>query len=288
MRLERLRQRRKPLLLLLLVLVSVAAIVSDISGTFGHTAAGRIVLEIFSPLIKGVHIVRTVCESIADSFFRLKRLRKENQSLREELARSLIERALLVKQVETLKCSDALVSLCPGSEEYRGRLLPAYIIAFSPNPWCRTVIIDRGNKDGVCREQTVMNETGVVGVVREVASDTAQVLLLIDQRSAVTVKVVETGDLAVARGTGKPNSLVLLTEGMARRLRSRDHAVTAGLESSLFPGDLPVGTVEDVERDKFGRTEAVVKTAVDFHRLNVLFVLVGSEAKGRRSFADTH
>ncbi|HPB32761.1 MAG TPA: rod shape-determining protein MreC, partial [Candidatus Sumerlaeota bacterium] len=60
-------------------------------------------------------------------------------------------------------------------------------------------------------------------------------------------------------------------------IRRNFHLVTAGMDASLFPGELPVGTISEPARDKHGRITAAVSPAADFTRLNVLFILTGTQ-----------
>ena len=276
----------KRYLLLVLVLLSLGGLLSDVSQTLGHTPMGSGLLRLFSPLIKSADFLKGIAERAGVTFFQTGKLKEENESLRGEIARMQLERVGLERKLNALQKASSLMASSPLSGEISYGFLTSHILGYSPNPWSRTVLIDKGQKDGVRREQTVMNEEGIVGVVREAGPEISLVHLLIDQRSALTIRVRETGELGVVYGTGDSESLTLHTEGLSRRLRRNDHAVTAGLQQSLFPGNLLVGVVENIERDKFGRTTAILKPAVDFRRLEALFILLGSEIPRGKKIED--
>jgi len=279
-------KRYKRYLLIVLVLLSLGALVSDVSQTLGQSPLGRSLLRLFSPLIKSADFLEGIAEKAGAAFFRGRSLQKENETLREEIARMLLESAKRERELLDLQKAGSLSASQPLSGDQSYGFLRSHIIGYSPNPWSKTVLIDKGRLHGVRKEQTVLNEAGIVGVVQEVSPGTSRVHLVIDQRSALTIRVKETGELGVVYGTGEADRLILNTEGLSRRLRGNDHAVTAGLQNSLFPGNLLVGVVENIERDKFGRTTAILKPGVDFNRLDVVFILLGSEIQKGKTIED--
>ncbi len=221
-------------------------------------------------------------------FFRGRALQEQNQSLREEIARMQLEHAKIEREILELHKAGSLLASQPRDADQSYGFVRSHIIGFSPNPWSKTVLIDKGWKHGIRREQTVMNESGIVGVVQDVSPEISRVHLVIDQRSSLTIRIRETGELGVVSGTGEADRLILNTEGLSRRLRRNDHAITAGLQNSLFPANLLVGAVENIERDKYGRTTAILTPAVDFKRLDVVFLLTGSEIQKGGILEDHH
>ena len=283
----RLRKKRKKLLLVLLILLSLAALFAEVSGTIEKAPMGRVVLTLFYPVIKAAGLTGSMAERAGDAFFHTERLSGENESLRRRIAELQLEKVELLEQNKILETSQSIPlgkhpSLFPNT-----RIVPSHIVSRSPNPWSRTVLVNRGTKDGVRREQTVMTEGGVAGVVGETTANLARVHLLVDPRSSLTVRILETGELGIVEGTGGWGELRLRTEGLQRRLRRNDHIVTAGLDNSLFPRDLPIGKVDRIERDKYGRTSSMVTPSVDFRRVELLFILAGSERPGEQELEVT-
>jgi rod shape-determining protein MreC len=287
----KLHKKKRKILIWILVILSLTALFSWSSGILHRNPFGRVVLTVFSPVLKCTGFLRNSAENTGNTFFRGKYLAEKNKSLSEDLARSALKNAKLEKEIKLLKKLGHLenlvkVSFPEGKNLNKYEILPVHIISYSPNPWTKTILVDKGYKSGIKKEQTVISESGVVGVVKDVSSGIARIQLLTDQRSAVTIRIKESGDLGVVKGTGKSGTLELNTEGLGRRLRRNDHAVTAGLQRSLFPGRLLIGVVESVERDKHGRTTARVKPAADFTRLEIVFILKGSEKKKESDFED--
>jgi len=281
-------KRRKSILVLVLIFLSLGALLSDVSGTFNRTKLGSFVLQVFSPLVKASGFIQNMADQAGTRVFKAGKLERENKELKQEIARRIMEQAYLEKELKALQKSRILSESNEILKNNETRVIPSYIVGYSPNPWARTVLINRGARQGIRRHQTVINEAGIVGVVQEVAEDLSRVHLLIDQRSSVTIRIRETGELGVIHGTGNPEYLLLETEGLSRRLRRNDHVITAGLQNSLFPRNILIGKVQRVERDKHGRAKAMVKPNLDYNRLDLLFVIPGSEILKEKGIENEH
>ena len=274
---KRVRRRRR-FLIIILVALCIGGMLSEISETFEKNPAGRIVLTMFTPFIKTAGMIRGGAEAVSFSFFRSARLEKENLELKQALAEQMTSQSELLKRITILqKASVSSLADIENSLDENITMVPASILVFSPDTWARTVIVDRGENHGVRKHQTVISEKGAVGSVSRTSADASLIHLLTDNRTALTVRIRESGELGVVHGTGELNRILMKTEGLKRGLRRNDHIVTAGLRRSLFPQNLPVGVVKNVERDKYGRSSAEIKPAADFSRLEVVFILRGSE-----------
>ena len=164
------------------------------------------------------------------------RLRRENARLRVEAAGSADATALDSQLDELLRLSGS-----------RGlTVVPARVVAFgSGQGFQRTVTLDHGTADGVEAGAAVVTGDGLAGRVLVTEAHSATVLLLCDARSAVGVRIGDSGDLALARGTGDCDGRVTVS-----RLRT-DPTLAAGtvvtttgsVADGPFPPRLPVGTV---------------------------------------------
>ncbi|MBN1903075.1 rod shape-determining protein MreC [Candidatus Sumerlaeota bacterium] len=280
------RKNRKLILFFILIILSLATLLSDISGTIESAPPGKTLLHLSYPFVKLGEIIRKGAQGLGAVFFEAKSLKKENQSLKEQLAQMSLKDALSRSRINALEKSLSFYNFHDPLTQSHYVILPAGIVGRSPNPWSQSLLIDKGTREGVRRQQTVMNESGIVGIVKEAAPDIALVHLVVDQRSAVTVRIQETGEMGVLYGTGERDYFILETEGISRKLRRNDHAITAGTDNSLFPRNIPVGTVDILEQDKYGRTKARVKPFVDFDALEVIFIILGSERLKEKAFED--
>lgn len=202
------------------------------------------------------------------------RLTAENARLRTEVARHQSDYAH-ARQLERLL---QLRSETP-EESYA-----AEVIARDTSPFFRVtrLAITSQDRSRLRAGQPVITPDGLVGQVSRVFGDYADVLLSVDSRSAVDVRIRRSGARGIVRGTGENDRYSAKVEYLQRTddVRVGDEVVTSGL-GCRFPAELLVGRVAAVTRREFGLYQEVELTpAVDFSRLSEVLVLA-SEAVDR-------
>ena len=126
---------------------------------------------------------------------------------------------------------------------------------------------------------------GLVGHVTRVTPDQSVVQLIIDPRSSVSVKLVSSGKTGLLQGQGE-DDLRLGFLDQATPVAPADAVETAGFrlgsgQGSLYPGEIPVGTVSHVIEDPAALEKFVtVRPAVDFSSLDFVLVVKTSDASG--------
>lgn len=154
------------------------------------------------------------------------------------------------------------------------KLIPANIIGRRPDPKFDTFVLSVGTNNGVHVKSVVVTRSGVVGHVYEVTATTASVLMLTDQNTSVGVRVQRANSRAtgVCKGDNSPLLTVFYLPPDAD-IKKDDVIVTSGLGGVYPPGRL-VGTVLEVKEDKSSLLKrARVRPAVDFDRLEEVYVL---------------
>jgi len=154
----------------------------------------------------------------------------------------------------------------------------ARVVGRDPANWWRTIHVDMGIEDGVAVDQPVWVRDGLVGRVRHAGPKHAQVALLGDPTCRVSVKVKETGETAILTAgpfTSFDPSQVNLSFLPSDTAAVPGHQiVTSGL-SDIFPADIPVGTILEVEKSPGSvQTTARVKLAVDSSRLSEVWMVM--------------
>jgi rod shape-determining protein MreC len=204
----------------------------------------------------------------------LARVHRENYELREELVRL----ELRLAQLEGLKAENNRLREVAGFQtETDLQLLPAEVIGRSPSPWMETLIIDKGEKDGLVKNMPVISKEGVVGRLLRVGPNSSEVILLTDSRDGNSMSgVIErTRDLVYIYGysTGRKGYCLVKPSDLDVDIRVGDRILTSGA-SLHFPRNLVVGVVQEVRGhdDVFSR-EALMKPAVNFSRLEYVFVV---------------
>lgn len=124
----------------------------------------------------------------------------------------------------------------------------ASILRVDLDPLRHRVLIDRGTKDGVAREQAVIDAHGIFGQTSNVGPMASEVILLSDPTHAVPVQIERNGLRTIAVGTGDPKRLSLPYLPRNADVKADDRLVTSGL-GGVFPAGYPVGRIAEVKRD---------------------------------------
>ena len=208
----------------------------------------------------------------ANRYFHLKTendgLLAQNVALTRELSQ-LKEQLTELRNSETL-LNDSLVK----SIDSGYRFLTANIINNSLNSVNNFITLNKGSDDGVRPEMGVFNSDGIVGVVYLTSENRSIVIPLLNSKSSISCRVKGSESfcsLSWDGGDTRYSNLIDLPR--YAQFEKGDTVVTSGF-SSIFPGDLPVGTVERIEDSADGMFYTVrVKLFVDFSRLTSVFIV---------------
>lgn len=201
---------------------------------------------------------------------------EENETLRSELNRLREERARLLgimQENARLRAMVGFVETHPHLD-----LVPARVVARDVNEFFRVLSLRIDASEGrVQPNQPVVSSAGVVGQVLSVDGATAQVQLAVDERSSIDVVVLRNRARGVLEGIGNDNDYNSRVQYLLRRdeVRVGDEVVTSGM-GGRFPADLIVGRIAEVRERNYGMYQEVrVEPAVDFSRLEEVYVIVG-------------
>ena len=184
--------------------------------------------------------------------------------------------------------NDRLRDLLELRERLPGESISAEVVTREFSPYFRVmrVRLDRGARDRVRAGMPVVSAQGLVGQIRRTTGHYADVLLTVDQESAIDVVVQRTGARGMLRGTGESNRYLCRMQYLRREdeVEVGDEIYTSGL-GRRFPAAILVGRVVRVERQEFGLYQEVeVAPSVSFSDLEEVLVLTtGSrEQAGQR------
>jgi rod shape-determining protein MreC len=137
----------------------------------------------------------------------------------------------------------------------------------------RSIIINKGTRDGIAIGMPVVTDLGLVGRIWRVTSNSSQVQLIIDQNSFVSGRVQSNRVEGTIGGEGlESGQLEMLFIPLDETIPIGTLIVTSGLGGN-FPPDIVIGQVVSVRNLEFELTQtAQVASLVDFSTLE--FVLV--------------
>lgn len=157
------------------------------------------------------------------------------------------------------------------------QLVAAAVISRDYGTWSNTMMINVGSRHGITKNMPVVTPKGIVGVVVDVYRDSSRVQLLTDPRTSIgaIVQRAESRVSSVVRGNGNiPTEPQFVNIAKDADILVGDTLVTSGF-SSIYPKGIPIGTIVSIhQRDSDFVKYAVIRPAVDFSRLEEVFVIV--------------
>ncbi|MGV6807588.1 MAG: rod shape-determining protein MreC [bacterium] len=166
-------------------------------------------------------------------------------SLQEAETELRIHKGRLQRMADLAAENVRLRQLLNATELLQDSVLVSELIGVSPDPASQTIILNRGERDGVYVGQAVLDAYGLMGQVTEVYDDHSRALLITDTSHALPVQVLRNGVRSIAEGIGDYARLRLRFVSPTTDIRVGDQLVSSGL-GGRYPVGYPVGEVVDV------------------------------------------
>lgn len=237
------------------------------------TVLEKIIRDSFTPLQSGVNQFRDGWGGFSAIFAQNKTLQGEIDKLKEEnRALKIKNQSLREFEAEAKRLQGMLNFINYNIETYD--LLPAKVIARSPNNWYQNITLDKGANDGIVKGMPVINQNGLVGRIRSVSEDSAQVALITDREMAVGVIIQENRDTnGIVEGLGNTNLLRMINIPYYSTIEVNDIVVTSGLSQNYPPG-IDIGVVDTISREPSGLLlSATIRPVVNFDRLEEVLII---------------
>jgi len=263
---------------IVVAIISVTMAVLILGGVAGLTGRGSMVANavgvIFSPVQRLVSYITSSIDGCVVFMYEMKSYKEENARLVSEVNRLKKEN----RTVEDYKAENErlteLLGLKDAMVQYETKA--ARIVAYEPNNWYETLVINKGMSDGISVGNVVMTGEGIVGQITEVGANWARISALINMDNAVGVRNARTGDIALVEG-----DISLSKEGFCKMtFMSQNASVIVGdmVETSglggVYPAGMTVGKVNEIFSDNSGVMQyAVIEPAVDFDDLREVLVI---------------
>lgn len=210
-------------------------------------------------------------------------LKAENERLRQEIEE------LFADQIEASGAAEELADIkeqlgLDVSADYD--TLIAEVTAGSISNFDEFVIeINRGAADGVVEGMPVITTGGgLIGRVEDTGQRNARVRLITDTGLSLGVQLVRSEEVGIMTGKGAGEPLEI-SKGSIRvnaDVEIGDVVVTSGGERSLYPPDLAVGTVVDIEVDEGNLEQKLrVEPVASLDRIEFVTVVLFDPAAGQ-------
>ncbi len=214
----------------------------------GHldTLAEHTGLDLVGILIKPGRLVADKASEIWGRYVHLVGLKEENDRLRAELDRLMLENADLRERAEAARRMEALLAFAPPSQwSVEGGRVIAH--RMGPNSVLETILVDKGSLHGASAGMAALTPRGVVGRVLRVGFANSTVALIHDPNSRIAVIGQKNRAAGVLVGQGPGRRLQLRYVNLNAPIEVGETLVTSGL-AGQYPKGLPVARVVRVER----------------------------------------
>ncbi len=229
----------------------------------------RVAISIVSPFQKALVNTTEWVNGVWVHYFYLVNTAETNDSFRKEL---LGLEALKNENQELLLANDRLRKLLNFQDKIPYRFVSAEVIGKDPSAWIKTILIDKGLRDGVKQGMPVVVPAGAAGVVTEITQNYAKVSLIIDQNTGVDALVQRSRTRGVVRGMG-PQLCQFAYALRKHDIHEGDTIVTSGMDQ-IFPKGIRIGQVSGVSKEEAGIFQQVEITPfVDFETIEEVIII---------------
>ena len=222
----------------------------------------RLPLEAVSSLDQGI-------SDMWQQYVSLQHVADENRRLRQEMEWLRGENSQLR---EAAAATQRLTSLLQFKEQALPSMVAAQVIGRDSSNRYKSVILNKGESDGIQKDMGVITPAGVVGRVVKATGATSVVLLLTDPNNAIAGLIQRTRDEGIVEGVPQGRAKLKYIP-MLSAVKEGDRVVTSGLVGG-FPRGLAIGTITSIDREEgalFQTAELVPE--VDVNRVEEVLVI---------------
>ena len=138
------------------------------------------------------------------------------------------------------------------------------------------ITVDRGESDSILQDMGVITSRGILGIVEKSSSGFASVQSILNSKSNINAKIQHTdyfGSLIWNQQDYKRVQLEDIPRQDPAPMKAGDTIVT-GAMSSIFPENIPIGTIEDFELNQAGSSYTInVRLFNDMTSLRQVYII---------------
>ncbi len=173
---------------------------------------------------------------------------------------------------EAVRENERLKELLAFKENFPRKTLAVSVIGWDISPWRKTLILGKGELDGLKKNMTVVAPNGLVGRILEIAPSTARVLLLLDPDSRVSGMGAESRAHGIIAGNGS-NLLTMKYLDIDAEVSVGEPVMSSGM-GGIFAKGIEMGRIESISKDNDGlHLVAKIKPFVEFSKIEEVLCL---------------
>ena len=228
----------------------------------------RIFISITSPFQMVVTKTIHFTQNIWNTYFMTVLAVKENVELKKQLEKSV---EIKNRYEELERENTRLKKFVNFTSSMPDTYVAAQIVARDPSPWFKTIMIDKGTKDGLVKGSPVLVPEGIVGQIIKVAKNYSRVLLITDRNSAVDSLVQNSRVRGIVKGNNEDNCSFVYTL-RKEEVKEGEMVVSSGLDQ-VFPKGMKIGRIIKVTKIHSQLFQDIIlDTSVDFNKIEEVLV----------------
>ena len=200
------------------------------------------------------------------------------KSINDDLVQKNVELELQMEHLRSVLME--LTSDSTGLERMKSDALKGYdiyranVINNSLTHVDNYITLDKGENDGIRSEMGVINGSGVVGIVYHTSANYSVVIPILNSKSSISCKIKRSDYFGFLKWDGGSSEYAIVKDMPRHSLFSLGDTIVTSGPSAVFPGGIPIGTVEDMSDSHDGLSYLLkVKLFTDFGRLNDVRVI---------------
>ncbi|RCL41891.1 MAG: rod shape-determining protein MreC [Gammaproteobacteria bacterium] len=230
--------------LIIFVVLSFILLINDQRNNYLSILRNSIAIAIY-PLQSAVEIPSRLTDWFDLRIKSKEILIKENQNL---LSQQKINSSILQRYESLEQENERLKQILNAASNLDNKVEITRIISVNVNPYRHTIVIDKGERDGVYEGQVLLDADGVIGQILHTNFLTSEAILISDSDHALPVEINRNGLRTIVLGNGSYTKLDVPYIPNNADIEIGDLLVTSGL-GGKFPSGYPVAKVDFIESD---------------------------------------
>ena len=230
--------------LIIFVVLSFILLINDQRNNYLSILRNSIAIAIY-PLQSAVEIPSRLTDWFDLRIKSKEILIQENQNL---LSQQKINSSILQRYESLEQENERLKQILNAASNLDNKVEITRIISVNVNPYRHTIVIDKGERDGVYEGQVLLGTDGVIGQILHTNFLTSEAILISDSDHALPVEINRNGLRTIVLGNGSYTKLDVPYIPNNADIEIGDLLVTSGL-GGKFPSGYPVAKVDFIESD---------------------------------------
>lgn len=230
----------------------------------------KFMIDTLSPIQNGITSFRHGFVSFFDDYLLNVKASKENRDLKKTIG-ELKEKMFTFTEIE--KENLRLKELMQFGKEISRKRVLAQIVSWDASSDFRTIRINKGAKDGIKLQSTVVTADGLVGYIYRLTKNFADIMTILDSNNKIDGIIERTRSHGIVEGVSKDRCIMKYVS-RTEPIVLNDLVITSGL-GNIYPKGIKIGEISRIERESFGIVQKVeISPTVEFSKLEEVVVLI--------------